>query len=79
MLSEFELGVIRARMLDAKHGKALRADLRIRVPIGYSWHRKSGLGLDPNLRVQEPVRVVFARFRQLGSARQELISLTVHY
>ena len=75
-ISEFELGVIRARMLDAKHGKALRGDLRISVPIGYSWHREIGLGLDPNLRVQEAVRIVFARFRQLGSARQVLISLT---
>ncbi|EQD46593.1 insertion sequence ATP-binding protein, partial [mine drainage metagenome] len=66
-ISEFELGVIRARMLDARHGKALRGDLRISVPTGYIWHREVGLGLDPNLRVQEAVRVVFARFRQLGS------------
>ena len=75
-ISEFELGVLRGRMLDAKHGKALRGDLRISVPIGYIWHREIGLGLDPNLRVQEAVRVVFARFRQLGSARQVLLSLT---
>lgn len=75
-ISEFELGVIRARMHDAKRGKALRGDLRISVPIGYIWHREMGLGLDPNLRVQEAVRVVFARFRQLGSARQVLLSLT---
>lgn len=75
-ISEFELGIIRARMHDAKHGKALRGDLRISVPIGYIWHREMGLGLDPNLRVQEAVRVVFARFRQLGSARQVLLSLT---
>ena len=74
-ISEFELGVIRARMHDAKHGKALRGDLRISVPTGYIWHREIGLGLDPNLRVQEAVRVVFARFRQLGSARQVLLSL----
>ena len=74
-ISEFELSVIRTRMLDAKHGKALRGDLRISVPIGYSWHRDIGLGLDPNLRVQEAVRIVFTRFRQLGSARQVLISL----
>jgi excisionase family DNA binding protein len=75
-ISEFELGVIRARMLDARHGKALRGDLRISVPTGYIWHREMGLGFDPNLRVQEAVRVVFARFRQLGSARQVLLSLT---
>lgn len=74
-ISEFELGVIRARMHDARHGKALRGDLRISVPTGYIWHREIGLGLDPNLRVQEAVRTVFARFRQLGSARQVLLSL----
>ena len=74
-ISEFELGVIRARMHDAKHGKALRGDLRSSVPTGYIWHREIGLGLDPNLRVQEAVRVVFARFRQHGSARQVLLSL----
>jgi DNA invertase Pin-like site-specific DNA recombinase len=73
-ISEFELGVIRSRMHDAKHGKALRGDLRISVPIGYIWHREIGLGLDPSLRVQEAVRVVFMRFRQLGSARQVLLS-----
>ena len=30
---------------------------------------------DPDLRVQEAVRVIFARFRQHGSARQVLLSL----
>lgn len=74
-ISEFELSVIRSRMLDAKHGKAQRGELRISVPIGYIWHREIGLGFDPDLRVQEVVRVIFARFRQHGSARQVLLSL----
>lgn len=74
-ISEFELGVIRARMLDAARAKARRGELRISVPIGYIWHREIGLGFDPDLRVQEAVRLVFARFRQLGSARQVLLSL----
>jgi DNA invertase Pin-like site-specific DNA recombinase len=74
-ISEFELSVIRSRMLDAKHGKAQRGELRISVPIGYIWHREIGLGFDPDLRVQEAVRVIFARFRQHGSARQTLLSL----
>ena len=74
-ISEFELSVIRSRMLDAKHCKAQRGELRISVPIGYVWHREVGLGFDPDLRVQEAVRVIFARFRQHGSARQVLLSL----
>jgi hypothetical protein len=74
-ISEFELGVIRARMHDAARAKARRGEMRISVPIGYIWHREIGLGFDPDLRVQEALRLVFARFRQLGSARQALLSL----
>ena len=81
-ISEFELGVLRARMLDAARAKARRGELRIGGPIGYCWHREAGLGLDPDLRVQEVVRLIFARFEALGSARQVLLSLAaeqVHF
>jgi len=74
-ISEFELGVLRARMLDAARAKARRGELRISVPIGYIWHREIGLGFDPDRRIQEVVRLIFARFRQLGSARQVLLSM----
>jgi excisionase family DNA binding protein len=74
-ISEFELGILRARMLDAARSKARRGELRISVPLGYTWHREAGLGLDPDLRVQEAVRLIFARFRELGSARQVLLRL----
>ena len=74
-ISEFELGVLRARMLDAARAKARRGELRISVPIGYIWHREIGLGFDPDLRIQEAVRLIFARFRELGSARQVLLSM----
>src|SRR5207244_2305808 len=76
-ISEFELGVLRARMLDAARAKARRGELRISVPIGYQWHREIGLGLDPDLRIQEVIRLIFARFRELGSARQVLLSMIV--
>src|SRR5215831_4609556 len=74
-ISEFELGVLRAHMLDAARAKARRGELRISVPIGYIWHREIGLGFDPDRRIQEVVRLIFARFRQLGSARQVLLSM----
>ena len=74
-ISEFELGVLRARMRDAARSKASRGELRISVPIGYIWHREIGLGLDPDLRVREVVGLVFSRFRQLGSARRVHLSL----
>lgn len=75
-ISEFELNVPRTRMHDAKRQKAHRGELRISVPIGYLWHREVGLGIDPNLQLQEVIRLIFVRFRELGSARQVLLSLT---
>ena len=75
-ISEFELGILRARMLDAARAKARRGELRISVPIGYLWHREIGLGFDPDLRLQEAIRLIFARFRKLGSARQVLLSMS---
>src|SRR5512145_1718028 len=74
-ISEFELGILRTRMLDAARSKARRGELRISVPIGYIWHREIGLGFDPDLRVQEAIRLIFARFGELGSARQVLLSM----
>ena len=74
-ISEFELGVLRARMFEAARAKAQRGELRISVPIGYVWHREIGLGFDPDLRLQEAIRLIFARFRKLGSARQVFLSL----
>jgi excisionase family DNA binding protein len=74
-ISEFELGVLRARMLDAARSKASRGELRISVPFGYIWHREAGLGVDPDRRLQEVIRLIFARFRELGSARQVLLSM----
>ncbi|MEE3499902.1 recombinase family protein [Acidiphilium acidophilum] len=78
-ISEFELGILRSRMLDAARAKAGRGELRLSVPIGYVWHRDYGLGLDPDLRVQEAIRLIFTRFRELGSARRVLISLTAEH
>lgn len=76
-ISEFETGIIRARMYDAARAKARRGELRISVPIGYVWHREIGVGFDPDLRIQDAIRLIFSRFRELGSARQVLLSMTV--
>src|SRR2546427_9462964 len=75
-ISEFELGILRTRMPAAAPAKARRGELRISVPIGYVWHREVGLGVDPDLRLQEAIRLIFARFRKLGSARQVLLSMS---
>src|ERR1700746_2385055 len=67
-ISEFELGVLRSRMLDAARSKASRGELRISVPFGYIWHREAGLGVDPDRRLQAGIRPLLARFRRLCRA-----------
>lgn len=81
-ISEFELGVLRTRMIEAARAKARRGELRYTPPIGYLWDRDAGVMFDPDLRIQEVVRQIFCRFRELGSARQVLLAMSaegVHF
>ena len=58
-ISEFELGILRSRMLDAARSKARRGELRIPVPTGYVWHRRSASAL---------IRTAGSRKSQAGSS-----------
>lgn len=60
-------------MYEAARSKARRGELRLSVPVGYTWDQHVGLGLDPDRRLQEVVKLIFQKFRQLGSARQALL------
>lgn len=81
-ISEFELGVMRTRMVEAARSKARRGELRYTPPIGYLWDRHTGVLLDPDLRIQEVIKQIFSRFRDLASARQVLLAMAdegVHF
>ncbi len=71
-MSEFEVTLIRKRLVDAAVAKARRGELRIGVPVGYVWSRDSGLMLDPDRRIQDAIRAIFRLFERLGSAMQVL-------
>jgi DNA invertase Pin-like site-specific DNA recombinase len=74
-MSEFELTLLRKRMLEAAVAKARRGELRVAVPIGYVWSADLGLMMDPDRRIQESVRTIFRLFDRLGSARQVLLHM----
>lgn len=74
-MSEFELTVMRRRLLDAVVTKARRGELRIAVPVGFIWERDGEMEIDPDRRVQQAIRTIFRLFDRLGSARQVLFRM----
>ena len=74
-MSEFELTLLRKRMIEAAVAKARRGELRLAVPVGYLWSQDTWLMLDPDRRIQGVVRTIFRLFERLGSARQVLLHM----
>lgn len=66
-MSEAELHILRARMEQGKRHKAERGELFTRLPVGYVFLDSGEVVLDPDEQVQATVRLVFAKFVELGS------------
>lgn len=69
-MSEYELSLMRQRGLAARDAKAARGELRFTLPPGYCWSEAGRIEIDPDEQVAEAIRLVFRKFRELGSARQ---------
>ena len=72
-MSEWELGVMRQRSLEALRLKASRGELYTTVPIGFLRTRDNRLELDPDQRIQQAIRLVLQQIAALGSIRQALL------
>jgi DNA invertase Pin-like site-specific DNA recombinase len=77
-LNEYELDLLRQRSLEARREKAKRGELIVAAPIGYLKTEDQHLEKDPDLRVQEAIRLVFDQFLAIGSVRQTLLWFLEH-
>lgn len=69
-MSEYELSLLRQRGLAARDSKAQRGELRFSLPPGYCWNELGQIEMDTDERVIDTIRLLFRKFRELGSARQ---------
>jgi DNA invertase Pin-like site-specific DNA recombinase len=70
-MSEAELHVLRARLNGGIRNKAARGELRRGLPVGFIWGEEEGeIRFHPDQSVVDPIRAVFARFTEMGSARR---------
>jgi DNA invertase Pin-like site-specific DNA recombinase len=72
-LAEFELGLLRQRAQAARKQKVEKGFVLWEVPVGYVRTESAALEMSPDRQVQEALRGAFAKFRELGSARQVLL------
>ncbi len=69
-LSVVELKVLKKRLLEGMEEKARRGELVRRLAPGYVTDGSGKVVKDPNVRVQEAIALVLAKFRETWSIRQ---------
>jgi DNA invertase Pin-like site-specific DNA recombinase len=78
MMSEAELHVLRARLLQGRLNKARRGEAFGLVPIGYVRAADGGIALDPDEQARAAVRLVFEKVAEPGSVRKAHAFLIAH-
>lgn len=69
IMSEAELHQIKIRLHQGERQKAARGELRLPLPAGLIHTRDGSVTFNPDEEVQERLRLVFAKFRELRSAK----------
>jgi DNA invertase Pin-like site-specific DNA recombinase len=72
-MSEFELGLLRQRARQAFEQKVRRGHALWELPVGFVRTEEHRIEMIADRQVQEAIRGVFSKFRELGSARQTLL------
>lgn len=69
-MSVVELKILKMRMLAGMEEKARRGELKRRPAPGYIWNSSDKLVKDPDKRVQEAIKLIFKKYREIESMRQ---------
>jgi DNA invertase Pin-like site-specific DNA recombinase len=77
-MSEAEIHILKARMLEGRRAKAQRGELVLGLPRGYVLKPSGEVTLDPDEEVQEIIRLVFALFERRRSVSGVLRYLVDH-
>jgi excisionase family DNA binding protein len=77
-MSEAELHILKARMLEGRRAKAARGELVVGLPRGYIRRPSGEVALDPDEQVRSTIRLVFDLFERRRSARGVLQYLADH-
>ena len=72
-LNEYELDLLRHRASEARVEKARRGALVSHCPVGFIKEEDGRLQKEPDERIRRTIDLVFAKFLELGSARQTLL------
>jgi DNA invertase Pin-like site-specific DNA recombinase len=67
-IAQAEYRYIVARLQRAKNHKAEKGELHFPLPVGLVYDETQGIVLDPDEEIQSAIRLLFATFRQKGSA-----------
>ena len=74
-MSEAELHIIKARLRGGVLNKARRGELHLHLPVGFVYDEQGKVILDPDKQIQETIRLLFATYRRVGTAR----GVAVHF
>jgi DNA invertase Pin-like site-specific DNA recombinase len=77
-MSEAELHILKARMLEGRRAKARRGELGKPVPMGYVRRLSGEVALDPDEQAQSTIRQVFTLFERFRTIGKVLCYLVEH-
>ncbi len=72
-MSIIELNILKTRMLAGTEEKARRGELKRRPAPGYVWNSSDKLVKDPDIRVQQAIKLIFKKYQEIQSIRQTFL------